>query len=409
MLVFAQVGDRRVFYQVTDGVIHEETLEDGRHGFHVATAAQIGALDVEAGFVKFPWLPPMNAPVFAFPQGSGWELVKKRDGELSYGVLPTTEIPVVGDVIAAIDHHIAVLGTTGSGKTELAFDIIRHAAHAGVRVVCIDLTARYSHRLADLQPVNLSLDGERTRELGEKMFDAETGSYGAGAEKRALKEYRGPLRESVRESMQNFWDLPGDQPRVGLISLEEISNTKATLAVTELFLSTLLEHAKARRAAAEKVLVVLEEAHTLVPEASTMGLGDYDSRGMVAKIAQIALQGRKYGVGLLVVAQRTATVSKSILTQCNTVISFCCIDDTSINFLKNVFGEQYAGLIPNLRSLQAIGYGKGIRAERPVLFEVPFSESKKRAADEADGRYVAAEAAGLDSSLDNRTVAIQMT
>jgi len=41
-----------------------------------------------------------------------------------------------------------------------------------------------------------------------------------------------------------------------------------------------------------------------------MGLGDFDSRGLVGKISQIALQGRKYGIGLLVISQRTATVVK---------------------------------------------------------------------------------------------------
>ncbi len=65
-----------------------------------------------------------------------------------------------------------------------------------------------------------------------------------------------------------------------------------------------------------------------MPEANTMGLGDFDSKGLVGKIAQIALQGRKFGVGLLVLAQRTATESKTVLTQCNTIISFTCYDDT---------------------------------------------------------------------------------
>ena len=88
-----------------------------------------------------------------------------------------------------------------------------------------------------------------------------------------------------------------------------------------------------------RVLLVVEEAHTVMPEASTMGLGDFDSKGLVAKIAQIALQGRKYKVGLLVLAQRTATVSKTVLTQCNTMVAFSCFDDTSLGFLENYFGK----------------------------------------------------------------------
>jgi len=386
MLVFAMVDSQRVFYQVIDGTTKEEVLQAGRHGFQVATAAQVGVLKPGTGFVKFSWLPPMNAPVFAFPSGAGEGLVARDKHDFEYGLLPTTQIPVVGDLLGAIDHHTAILGVTGSGKTELALEMIRHAVHNGVRVVCIDLTARYAARLVDLTPKNLSLDPDISAKLGKLMFEAETGAYGAGTEKKALKSFSDPLRKSVRQALESFTASTGEDGRVGIITLDEISNTKATLAITEMFLSCLLESARARTKASEQVLVVLEEAHTIVPEASTMGLGDYDSRGMVAKIAQIALQGRKYGIGLLVVAQRTATVSKSILTQCNTVVSFSCIDDTSLNFLANVFGEQHTALLPNLRSLQAVGFGKGVRSERPILFEIPYSDAKKRAADRADGR-----------------------
>jgi len=107
-----------------------------------------------------------------------------------------------------------------------------------------------------------------------------------------------------------------------------------------------------------------------------MGLGDFDSKALVAKIAQIALQGRKYRVGLLVIAQRTATVSKTVLTQCNTIISFSCFDETSINFLSNFYGRDYAELVPNLPSLHAVAFGKGIRSARPLIVEIPFDESK---------------------------------
>jgi DNA helicase HerA-like ATPase len=162
---------------------------------------------------------------------------------------------------------------------------------------------------------------------------------------------------------------------VGLIQLEEISNTQATLFITELFMTCLLHFAKENKEC-PRVLIVVEEAHTVMPEPTTMGLGDFSSRGLVAKIAQIALQGRKYGVGLLVIAQRTATVSKSVLTQCNTVISFTCFDDTSLGFLKNIFGAAHTELIPNLPPLSAVIFGKGVRSERPIIVKIPFNKEK---------------------------------
>jgi uncharacterized protein len=107
-----------------------------------------------------------------------------------------------------------------------------------------------------------------------------------------------------------------------------------------------------------------------------MGLGDYDSRGLVKKITQIALQRRKYRVGLLVIAQRTATVSKSVLTQCNTVITLNCFDETSLGFLGNVYGDAYTRLIPNLPKLYAVVFGKAVRSDRPVIVEIPFDAGK---------------------------------
>ena len=113
-----------------------------------------------------------------------------------------------------------------------------------------------------------------------------------------------------------------------------------------------------------------------MPESTTVGLGDFESRGLVSKISQIALQGRKYGVGLLVIAQRTATVSKTVLTQCNTTIALNSFDETTLRFLGNVIGEAHTRLIPNLSRLNAVVFGKGVRSERPIVVEIPFDPKK---------------------------------
>ncbi|HEX9814686.1 MAG TPA: ATP-binding protein, partial [Myxococcota bacterium] len=146
-------------------------------------------------------------------------------------------------------------------------------------------------------------------------------------------------------------------------------------------LTGLLHYAKEHRGDCPRVLVVIEEAHTVIPEANTMGLGDYDSRGLVGKIAQVALQGRKYGVGLLVIAQRTATVSKTVLTQCNTIITLNTFDETSLGFLKNMYGKTHTDLIADLLPLQAVIHGKGVRAERPVMVDIPFDSTKEELGD----------------------------
>ena len=98
---------------------------------------------------------------------------------------------------------------------------------------------------------------------------------------------------------------------------------------------------------------------------------------------QIALQGRKYGVGLLVVTQRTALVQQgtAILSQCNTFLTHSLIDQTSLNFLESVYSNQHTRLIPNLPNLHFLAYGKALRAERPILLRREFDPKKKEASD----------------------------
>jgi len=396
MLVWSRVGDQRIYYQITEGITEEEGIESDKHGYQTAVAAQLGVLNPNKGFEKFPWLPAMNTPVFAVPEGFGKDMVKITGDEFTYGHVPGTSISIAGQFADMMEYHTAILGVTGAGKTELAFDLIRHALDRKTKVICIDLTMRYEGRLNDLKPVNLSISSDKAKELGLKLTDVETGDYGAGKEKKLLKEFSKPLYAEVEKSIAAF--LVSEESSLGIVTLNEISNTRTTIFITELYLTCLLNYAKDHSDSCPRVLLVVEEAHTVMPETSTMGLGDYDSRGMVAKIAQIALQGRKYGVGLLVIAQRTATVSKTVLTQCNTIVSFSCFDDTSLKFLENVFGKTHTEAIPNLQFLQAIVFGKGVKSQRPIIIQIPFDKKKdelghRPAAKKADNRAQAGEAA----------------
>ena len=373
MLVVSTHGGP-VYYQVIEGETSEESFGGLNYGSQIASAAQVGKLGDGNRFIRFDWLPMINAPAFRLPESQVNSESEIQGQEFCLGRIPGTSLNLTGNVVENLETHTALLGVTGSGKTEFAFDLIHHAVGQGVKVICIDLTSQYGPRLADLSPSQLSISEAVATELGQKLFDAETGAYNAGAEKRVLSEFAHLVRTDVESKLKSFFGE--GQSDVGLIELLEISNTKATLWITEMYLSTLLKLAKDGELDGRKVLIVVEEAHTVMPEASFAGLGDFDSKGTIAKITQIALQGRKYGVGLLVLAQRTATVSKSVLTQCNTVISFMCIDDTSIGFLKNVFGSSVAERLPNLPRLRAVAHGQWINSEVPIAFDVPFDEEK---------------------------------
>ncbi|WP_081617389.1 ATP-binding protein [Thioalkalivibrio sp. ALMg11] len=375
MLIWCKVDGERVYYQVSAGTTIEENLDGDKHGYQIAYATQLGTLK-DGAFKKFDWLPNMNAPVFSLAEGSiDLNHATKHANDFQFGNIPRSNIPVVGDFVGNFNFHTAVLGVTGSGKTEFAFDIIRHSVASGIKVICIDLTSQYKGRLADLNPTDLSIQEQTSVDLSQKLFEVETGQYGAGNEKKALKTFSDQIRIDVDSQLRAF--MSDDHNSLGLIQLPEISNSQASIFITEIYMSCLLNIAKEGFGDnSKKVLVAVEEAHTIMPEPATMGVSDFASKSLVAKISQIALQGRKYNVGLLILAQRTANVSKTVLTQCNSIVSFACYDDTSISFLKNVFGSSCAEMVPNLKKLQAVVFGNVVKSERPIVVEVPYDNNK---------------------------------
>lgn len=370
-----------VYYQILDAATDEESFAQNPLGRHIASAEQLGEFDPERGFVKYGWLPMMNSPVFLInpemrlPSPLG-------DDEFVIGTVPYSKIEVVAKLNDITQYHTAILGVTGTGKTELAFEMIRFALTQSFKVFCVDFTAEYEQRLKDLAPIILELPEEDSNDLRDKLFEVETGDYAAGPEKVALKRAVDELKPTIDAQTGGF--LRPNAPALGILRLEEIANTRATLRLTEMYLSSIFDLARKHRRS-RRILIVLEEAHTIVPEMNLFGRFDRtETESVLGRISQIALQGRKYGVGLLLVTQRTALVSKTLLSQCNTVVSFGMHDETGLKYLANVFNTDHVSAIPNLKRFQAIAFGKGIKSERPIIFQISEDPKKRDASDLLD-------------------------
>ncbi len=311
-VVFARIGEAEVFYQILDAQTAEESFDRNPRGTHIVQAAQLGCYAVDQGFTKYPWLPVMNTPLFA-ARDREFPAARIGDWEFEIGKVPSTNIGVIASMDDLVEYHAAVLGVTGTGKTELALDIVREAVRRSVKVFCVDFTGDYRQRLADLDPAFPAPTAEQGSDLEANLFAVEAGKYGGQAEKPVLKETVDALRAQTEGQVDEF--LRNEANNLAIFELAEIANTKATLRLTEFYLSSIMSWARQHRRA-RQIMLVLEEAHTIVPETHGAGF-DYDTQWVVSRIGQIALQGRKYGVGLLVITQRTALVSKTILSQCN--------------------------------------------------------------------------------------------
>ena len=322
-LLELQFSNKRLFYQVINGQTRIENLEARNEvDFIEGEAIQLGEWDADRlSFQKFGWLPSVNTPIFvADTSDITIEEIKKPLFEI--GKVPGTTLPSILNLDLVGSHHMAILGVTGSGKSFLARKIINELRN-NTKIICVDFTGEWRKEL----PAN-----------DVESFDT---------------------NEDAIET-----------EKISLIELNDVSNTTESLKETNDRLQEIFSYAKEN--AGSKICLVLEEAHTIVPETTFLGdYGDYSAnKALVNKMSQIALQGRKYGIGLLVLAQRTANVSKTVLTQCNTVICFQAFDDTSYTFLKNYIGNDLAKALANLKQFHAVVVGKAAKSNLPMIIDM---------------------------------------
>lgn len=121
------------------------------------------------------------------------------------------------------------------------------------------------------------------------------------------------------------------------------------------------------------VVIVCDEAHLYLPS-SAASTGPLEKRAL-ENFERIAKEGRKYGVGLLVVSQRPSDVSTTILSQCSNIISLRLSNKTDQGVVKQLLPESLEGLmevLPTLDVGEAVVVGDAtllptrIRMNKPV-------------------------------------------
>jgi len=337
-----------VFFQVINGKLHEETtFENSERSFVVGEGEQLGTWNPQRrGFETYSWVVRENSPVLRVGQDDALEQPRAGANEISrveVGQIPNSNFPVHVMINDLVLYHSAILGVTGSGKTFLAYHLIESAARTGIKVICLDATGDYKRYLRDVV-------------LLKNM----------GAVKR-------------------FLDDPGT--RIGIVEFieDKIHPIKTTREITEVGLQWCRDHRTDREITepVPKVLLVFEEAHTLIPEWNFNPIKSLQDE--VSKIAQNVLQARKYGLGFMVVTQRTANVTKSILNQCNSIFAFQAYDETGFEFMKNYMGDHYVRALPNLKRRYGVLVGKTSVSDRPVI--VRYHDQDRAVAAEVPPEY----------------------
>ncbi len=114
------------------------------------------------------------------------------------------------------------------------------------------------------------------------------------------------------------------------------------------------------------LLVVLEEAHAY--------LGRDDSGAAAIAVKRIVKEGRKYGVGAMVVSQRPAEIDPTILSQCGTIISLRLSNTADRSHVMGAVTDNLEGLLsmlPVLRTGEAIIVGEAVHLPVRTLISAP--------------------------------------
>jgi len=105
------------------------------------------------------------------------------------------------------------------------------------------------------------------------------------------------------------------------------------------------------------IALFCDEAHLYIPERAGRDGVDDISVGIFERIAK---EGRKYGVGLVVISQRPSEVNRTVLSQCNNVIAMRLTNGDDQNVIRRLLPDSLGGfgdLLPVLDIGEALVVG----------------------------------------------------
>lgn len=124
------------------------------------------------------------------------------------------------------------------------------------------------------------------------------------------------------------------------------------------------------------IALFCDEAHLYIPERASSESADEISVGIFERIAK---EGRKYGVGLVVISQRPSEVNRTVLSQCNNVIAMRLTNGDDQSVIKRLLPDSLGGfgeLLPVLDIGEALVVGDAsLLPTRVVVSEPRFKPS----------------------------------
>lgn len=163
-----------------------------------------------------------------------------------------------------------------------------------------------------------------------------------------MKEFDQKNSPSLSKILSQFLTVGPDDKCLKIIDISGLPNEVAgplTAAIARLLFQYKLHESREEREK-DPVLLICEEAHRYVPNR-----GDAQYEVAQSAIKRIAREGRKYGLGLMLVSQRPADIEGTVISQCNSWIVLRLSNSSDQSHVSRFLPDALSGMTRMLSSL----------------------------------------------------------
>ena len=128
------------------------------------------------------------------------------------------------------------------------------------------------------------------------------------------------------------------------------------------------------------VALLCDEAHLYIPERREAGISEQGLKSF----ERIAKEGRKYGVGLIVISQRPAEVNRTVLSQCNNFVAMRLTNAEDQAVIRRLLPDTLGGfaeLLPILDIGEALVVGDAAMLPSRIRIDKPTQQPSSATVD----------------------------
>ncbi len=356
----------------------------------------------------------------------GLKINMKTDGYI--GLLHGHDLPVSLNINELLQRHACILAKTGGGKSYMSGDIIEELMKHDVTCMIIDPHGEYG-AMRDVGKPGDKKFGVTPRGYGDHINEFAVSNESNNPNIKPLrftfrtleardilelmrtKDMRSslpPMKKAI-DALREHQDLYSVHDLIDVLAAE--GDNKNSMLITELeyidemgvfamrgnHINELVEKGKTtiinlkgvppdiqelivkrlatflfelrKKGTIPPMMFVVEEAHNYCPQQGT---------ALSSKpLATIASEGRKFGLGLMVISQRPAKIDKNVLSQCGTQIILKVTNPNDVKAIAASVEGLTNGMTDDIQTMpigMAMVVGAGIEA--PLLVEVRPRESR---------------------------------